>query len=48
MRGPYLRIRQPVGGREWDDDPGHLRLLTQDASPRALVAQANARSRQGI
>ncbi|MCX5440219.1 MULTISPECIES: hypothetical protein [unclassified Streptomyces] len=46
--GPYLRIRPLAGGREWDADPGHLRLLTQDELLRALVAEANARSRQGI
>ncbi|MCX4642585.1 MULTISPECIES: hypothetical protein [unclassified Streptomyces] len=46
--GPYLQIRPLAGGREWDADPGHLRLLTQDELLRALVAEANARSRQGI
>jgi hypothetical protein len=46
--GPYLQIRPLAGGREWDADPCHLRLLTQDELLRALVAEANARSRQGI
>jgi hypothetical protein len=46
--GPYLQIRPLAGGREWDADPGHLRLLAQDELLRALVAEANARSRQGI
>ncbi|MFE5176135.1 hypothetical protein [Streptomyces sp. NPDC056634] len=46
--GPYLQIRPLAGGRAWEADPGHLRLLTQDELLRALVAEANARSRQGI
>ncbi|WP_443068714.1 hypothetical protein [Streptomyces sp. NBC_01361] len=46
--GPYLQIRPLAGGREWDADAGDLRLLTQDELLRALVAEANARSRHGI
>ncbi|MFD7185637.1 hypothetical protein ACFV90_37460 [Streptomyces sp. NPDC059904] len=46
--GPYLQIRPLAGGRAWEADPGHLRLLTQDELLRALVAEANARSRQDI
>ncbi|MFC9676405.1 MULTISPECIES: hypothetical protein [unclassified Streptomyces] len=46
--GPCLQIRPLAGGREWDADPGHLRILSQDELLRALVAEANARSRRGI
>ncbi|MDH6630542.1 hypothetical protein M2271_008403 [Streptomyces sp. LBL] len=44
--GPYLQLRPLAGGREWDAEPDHLRPLTQDELLSALVAEANARSRQ--
>ncbi|MGW7643695.1 hypothetical protein [Streptomyces bobili] len=44
--GPYVQLRPLAGGREWDADPGHLRRLTPAELLSALVAQANARSRQ--
>lgn len=46
--GPYLRVRPFSGGRTWDADPDHLRLLGQDELLRILVAEANTRSRQGM
>ncbi|WRZ96337.1 hypothetical protein OHB54_13825 [Streptomyces sp. NBC_01007] len=46
--GPHLQIRPLGGGVEWDADPRHVRTLGQDESLRALVAEANARSRQSI
>jgi hypothetical protein len=44
--GPYLQVRPFGGGREWDAEPDHLRILSQDELLRVLVAEANARSRQ--
>ncbi|WP_406472617.1 hypothetical protein [Streptomyces sp. NBC_01615] len=44
--GPYVQLRPLAGGIEWDADPNHLRLLTPAEVLSALVAEANARSRQ--
>ncbi|MGW1615620.1 hypothetical protein ACWCQZ_40465 [Streptomyces sp. NPDC002285] len=44
--GQYVQLRPLSGGREWDADPGRLRLLTPAELLSALVAEANARSRQ--
>ncbi|MGV9878046.1 hypothetical protein [Streptomyces sp. NPDC003006] len=44
--GPYVQLRPLAGGREWDADPGHLRVLTQNELLSALLAEVNARSRQ--
>lgn len=44
--GPYVQLRPLAGGREWDADPGHLRILTQDELLSALLAEVNTRSRQ--
>ncbi|MFD6434850.1 hypothetical protein [Streptomyces venezuelae] len=44
--GPYIQLRPLAGGREWDADPGHLRPLTPTELLSALLAEANARSRQ--
>lgn len=44
--GPYLQVRPLGGGREWDTDPHHVRRLSQDELLSALLAEANARSRQ--
>lgn len=44
--GAYTRLRPLSGGREWDADPDHLRPLTPTELLSALVAEANARSRQ--
>ncbi|WLQ40092.1 hypothetical protein P8A22_08800 [Streptomyces laculatispora] len=45
--GPYCRLRPLGGGREWDADPSHLRAMSQDELLSALLAEVNARSRQG-
>jgi hypothetical protein len=45
--GPYLQVRPLGGGREWDADPRHIRTLSQDELLSALLAEVNARSRQG-
>ncbi|MFJ4644099.1 hypothetical protein ACIP6Q_11175 [Streptomyces bobili] len=44
--GLYLQVRPLNGGREWDADPNDLRPLTRPELLSALVAEANARSRQ--
>ncbi|GGT21590.1 hypothetical protein [Streptomyces chromofuscus] len=44
--GPYLQVRPPAGGREWDAEPWQLRLLGQRELLRVLVSEANARSRR--
>ncbi|THA27513.1 hypothetical protein E4198_04230 [Streptomyces sp. RKND-216] len=44
--GPYLQLRPLAGGREWDAAPETVRPLTQSELISALVAVANARSRQ--
>ncbi|MFD3511649.1 hypothetical protein [Streptomyces sp. NPDC058657] len=44
--GPYIQLRPLAGGREWDADPSQLRTLNQSELLSALVAVANARSRQ--
>ncbi|MFD5657760.1 hypothetical protein [Streptomyces hirsutus] len=44
--GPYVQLRPLAGGREWDADPLHLCALTPSELLSALVAEANARSRQ--
>ncbi|MCK8435466.1 hypothetical protein G3I77_21325 [Streptomyces sp. D2-8] len=43
--GPCLQVR-PLGGREWDADPRHVRTLSQDELLSALLAEVNARSRR--
>ncbi|MEU5095425.1 hypothetical protein [Streptomyces sp. NPDC020996] len=45
--GPCLHIRPLGGGPAWDADPRDVRTLSQDELLSALVAEANARSRQG-
>lgn len=44
--GPYVQLRPLAGGLEWDADPNHLRPLAPAELLSALVAEANARSRQ--
>jgi hypothetical protein len=46
--GPYLQLRPLGGGREWDADPHTVRPLTRSETLRALVAEANARSRRRV
>ncbi len=43
--GPNLQLRPLYGGREWNADPGSLRLLGPEEVLSARVAEANARSR---
>ncbi|MEU1041489.1 hypothetical protein ACFYP4_02080 [Streptomyces sp. NPDC005551] len=45
--GPCLQLRPLGGGLEWDADPRHVRTLSQAELLSALVAEVNARSRQG-
>ncbi|MEU6084366.1 hypothetical protein [Streptomyces sp. NPDC047108] len=44
--GPYLQLRPLGGGREWDAEPGRVRLISQAELLSARVAEANARSRK--
>lgn len=44
--GPYIQLRPLAGGREWDAEPNAIRPLTRSELLSALVAVANARSRQ--
>ncbi|WP_162637644.1 hypothetical protein [Streptomyces qinglanensis] len=46
--GPYLQLRPLGGGREWDADPGRVRLLTHAEVLSARVAETNARSRRRL
>lgn len=44
--GLRVRLRPLGGGAEWDAAPSGVRRLGQDELLRALVREANARSRQ--
>ncbi|MFJ3804611.1 hypothetical protein ACIPSJ_51150 [Streptomyces sp. NPDC090088] len=41
--GPYVQLRPPQGGREWDVPPQQLRPPTQAEELSAKVAVANGR-----
>lgn len=41
--GPYVQLRPPRGGREWDAPPEELRPPTQAEELSAKVATANRR-----
>ncbi|MCT9084456.1 hypothetical protein [Streptomyces fulvoviolaceus] len=41
--GPYVQLRPPQGGREWDVPPDRLREPTGKESLSAKVAVANRR-----
>ncbi|MHA5051574.1 hypothetical protein [Streptomyces sp. SD15] len=41
--GPYVQLRPPQGGKEWDVPPEELRQPTQAEEMRAKVAVANGR-----
>ncbi|MBT2385677.1 hypothetical protein J7E86_19290 [Streptomyces sp. ISL-11] len=45
--GPYLQLRPPAGGREWDAEPGSVRPATQAELLSARVQAANRVSRWG-
>nr|WP_229701131.1 hypothetical protein [Streptomyces camponoticapitis] len=47
-QGPYVQLRPLGGGREWDADPAHVRLLTPAELLSARVADVNTRSREGL
>ncbi|MFH9469058.1 hypothetical protein ACH4LT_17535 [Streptomyces clavifer] len=47
-QGPYVQLRPLGGGREWDADPTHVRLVSRDELLSAQLAEVNARSRQKI
>ncbi|MGW5735135.1 MULTISPECIES: hypothetical protein [Streptomyces] len=37
--GPYVQLRPPGGGREWDADPAHVRPADENECLRASVAE---------
>lgn len=41
--GPYVQLRPPQGGKEWDVPLGELRRPTRAEEMRAKVAVANGR-----
>ncbi|KPI05530.1 hypothetical protein OK074_4449 [Actinobacteria bacterium OK074] len=43
--GPYIQLRPYGGGREWDVEPGAVRMATPAERLSAATAYANARSR---
>ncbi|WP_169746126.1 hypothetical protein [Streptomyces violens] len=43
--GPYVQLRPPGGGREWDCLPADTRAATPRERLAARTALANARSR---
>ncbi|MFD1657073.1 hypothetical protein ACFSL4_02195 [Streptomyces caeni] len=43
--GPYVQLRPYGGGREWDAEPGAVRIATPTERLSAATAYANARSR---
>ncbi|MFJ9415594.1 MULTISPECIES: hypothetical protein [unclassified Streptomyces] len=43
--GPYVQLRPPGGGREWDCPPGALRPAEPRDALRAKVAELNQASR---
>lgn len=45
--GPYVQLRPPGGGREWDAKPEALRPATGEERLSCAVAVANERSRGG-
>ncbi|QLE71404.1 hypothetical protein FGW37_07180 [Streptomyces rectiverticillatus] len=45
--GPRLQLRPPAGGREWEAEPGAVRLATDVELLIAKVRQANSASRWG-
>ncbi|MQS06109.1 hypothetical protein [Streptomyces alkaliphilus] len=46
--GPYVQLRPPRGGREWDADPGDLRRLEPRERLNARLAEVNAQSRNRL
>ncbi|WP_394435763.1 hypothetical protein [Streptomyces sp. SGAir0957] len=46
--GPYVQLRPPGGGREWDADPGVLRRPTADERRRAQTSEAPVTRAKGV
>ncbi|MFD8914334.1 MULTISPECIES: hypothetical protein [unclassified Streptomyces] len=46
--GPYVQLRPPCGGREWDCPPDRARRVTAAERLSASVARTNARSRGDV
>ncbi|MGV9427850.1 hypothetical protein ACWDO7_26610 [Streptomyces sp. NPDC003656] len=46
--GPYMQLRPPGGGREWDCLPDRARHVTAAERLSASVARTNARSRGDV
>ncbi|MGJ5737109.1 MULTISPECIES: hypothetical protein [Streptomyces] len=44
--GPYLQLRPPGGGREWDADPDAIRQATDTEVLRARVTEMNRAERR--
>lgn len=45
--GPYVQLRPPGGGREWDADPDAIRQATDTEVLRARVTEKNRAERLG-
>jgi hypothetical protein len=45
--GPYLQLRPVGGGKEWDAEPGRVRLLTAREELSVRLAERNEGSRWG-
>ncbi|MFE7842727.1 hypothetical protein ACFU53_43695 [Streptomyces sp. NPDC057474] len=45
--GPYVQLRPPGGGREWDADPDAIRQATDTKVLRARVTEMNRAERLG-
>ncbi|MFH0178867.1 hypothetical protein [Streptomyces cacaoi] len=45
--GPYVQLRPPGGGVEWDADPGMVRLAGETELIRARVSELNRAGRLG-
>jgi hypothetical protein len=43
--GPYVQLRPPGGGREWDADPEKIRPATDTEALRARVSERNHEGR---
>ncbi|MFC5721407.1 hypothetical protein ACFP1Z_14640 [Streptomyces gamaensis] len=43
-QGPYLQLRPPAGGREWDAEPDAVRPVTDAERLSAQVRAVNHRS----
>lgn len=43
--GPYVQLRPPGGGREWDADPDGVREATKTEALRARVTELNRAGR---